>query len=307
MTAILQSQRFNKLPVAIGMVILAALLWDAIETLGTLIPARISSYEIVLVRYTVHLLFLLIVFGPHRSQALLQTQHPWLQVGRALMMLTMPVCFLLATRYRPLDHIWAFFWLSPALALLLTFFFLREKTGMGTWLATFLASLGIFLMIRPAAVDLNWGDLPVLGMALSFSLYLLGSRYLRSEHILASLFYTAAGVALPLSLGLPGFWVTPSPRCLLGMVAIGLLGLGLLFLLDRAVEIAPLSLLAPYLLIEPVFYLVTTCLIQHTPLSFGTILSSALTVAALTWLFFRQTRSSITGKLPVFPHGSGVK
>jgi drug/metabolite transporter (DMT)-like permease len=90
-------------------------------------------------------------------------------------------------------------------------------------------------------------------MAGCLSLYLVMTRMLRDESTLTNLFYTAACVLVPLSAIVPFFWNRPSARDLAMMMAIGLLGLGVLFGFDRATDLAPVSVTAPMLYIQPVW------------------------------------------------------
>ncbi len=73
------------------------------------------------------------------------------------------------------------------------------------------------------------------------------------ETTAARLFYTALGVWVPLSLGLPWFWRTPTLRDLAVMMSIGVLGYLFLLALDRAVDATPVSGTAPFALAQPIW------------------------------------------------------
>ena len=93
--------------------------WTAMETMGSLIPPRYSPYQTVWTRYGTHLLFMLLVLGPKQKVRFVKTQRLGLQILRSLLMIGMPFCFIMAvSRMRP-DLVWAIFWVSPMLALVL--------------------------------------------------------------------------------------------------------------------------------------------------------------------------------------------
>ena len=72
----------------------AAFFWAVVENLGGLVPRGDSPVQTVWSRYLVHLLFMLIAFGPREGRALVRTRCFGLQVSRALLMVGMPACFI---------------------------------------------------------------------------------------------------------------------------------------------------------------------------------------------------------------------
>ena len=117
------------------------------------------------------------------------------------------------------------------------------------------------------------------------SLYLVLTRLLRDESTLTNLVFTAAVVLAPLSLVLPDVWRTPSVRSLALMATIGLLGLGVLYALDRALELAPTSVVAPALYAQPVFAVVLATAAGELHLGRAAELGSVLVVAVYAVLF----------------------
>ncbi len=238
---------------AILLISAAALLWAAIEVIGALLPDSPSPYQVVWVRYAVHLSFLVVVFGPHYRSRLWRTTHIWRQLGRGLLMLGMPICFILSVQHFSVTGTWAVFWLTPLLVLGLAAILLHQRSGWLVWVATAAAYAGALILLRPHHELLSPALILPIGMALCFTLYLVASRLLRSEAILPSLFYTALAVFVPLSVRLPAFWRPLSWAGGLGMASIGLLGLLLIFCLDKALELAPLTVIAPFLLATPLW------------------------------------------------------
>lgn len=228
------------------------LLWTTIEGLGFFLPDQTSSYQVVWMRYAVHLLFLVVCFGPRYRSRLWRTRRLPLQIGRGFLMFGMPVCFILSVRSISPETTWAIFWLAPLLALALAALLLRETVRRPVWLATAAAYVGVLLVLQPPP-GLHWsGVLLAFGMSMCFVLYLLLSRLLRDEPLLPSLFYTAVGVLIPLSLRLPNFWQPLHWRGALLMALIGLLGLLLLACLDKVLELSEIGAVTPFLLATPI-------------------------------------------------------
>ena len=238
---------------AIGLIFAVTFLWVAIETIGSLLPAQVSPFEAVWMRYGVHLLVLLVFIGPRHAGRLWRTSRPGAQIGRGLLMLGMPVCFVLSARYMSVTSTWAVFWSAPLLALALAVLFLHERVGWLAWLATAAAFAGELIVLHPHHDLLAPAIVLPLGMALCFALYVLASRLLREEAMAPSLFYTAAAVFVPLSLVLPRFWRPLTATAGIELAAIGVLGLLLLYCLDKGLELAEVHAVAPFLLAVPLW------------------------------------------------------
>ncbi len=221
----------------------AAAGWAALELMGRHLPPGYSPQQVVWSRYAAHILFLLLM--PWRRTAVWRTQRPGLQLLSSLCMLGMPICFVAGARLLPAHNVWAIFWVSPLLALALGAFVVGENATPRTWALSLVALAGTLLVF----VERPIGALPALlwplGMAFCFSLYLVLARLLRHETTESKLFYVALGVFVALTPAMPSLFVLPDLRAAVGMAAIGLIGLGSLFLIDRALESATVSTAAP--------------------------------------------------------------
>jgi drug/metabolite transporter (DMT)-like permease len=237
---------------AILLIALSCLAWVAVEGIGRALPSgAYSPYQIVWTRYASHLLLLALVVGPRRGKGLLQTGHVGVQIGRGLLMVGMPVCFVLASSRLPAADVWAIFWVAPLLVMSLAGPILGERVGMRRWAVAIVACAGAVLMAGPDLGAVRWAAILPLGMAACFALYIVLTRALRTEDISANLCYTALAVLVPLGVVMPSTWRMPTMIDLSIMAAIGLLGLIFLWGLDRACEHALLGTLAPYLFLQP--------------------------------------------------------
>ena len=264
----------------------AVALWAAIEVVGAGTLGGYSGLEVVWVRYGTHLLFMFALFVPRRRTGFVRTSRPWLQIVRSSMMLGMPICFLLAAqRMDPQDAL-AVFWISPLIVMALAQVILRERITLVQWSLAGIAFVGVMLIEQPDQDALRRPVVLAVGMALCFGLYLVMTRALRGEAMSTNLFYTAAGVFVPLSLALPLFWRQPDSASLLTMVAIGLLGYATLALMDLALHMAPASAVAPFAFIQPIcFVLVGLVVGRHTGLlaliGIAAVLASLVCLAAI--------------------------
>jgi drug/metabolite transporter (DMT)-like permease len=282
---------------AVALVCVATFLAAAIETLGELFAQPHPAQEVVWARYGFHLILLFGFLGVRgRARQAVRTARPALQILRGLLMLGMPAFFVLAASRLSLALVWSEFWIAPLVMLLLAPLLLAEHPGRRQWLVALVAFAGVVLMTGWGADGLHWAELLPLGMAACFGAYVLLSRELSHEPISASLFYTAICPFVPLTLLIPFFGGLPGPRDIALMAAIG--GLSVLFFwaIDRACEMADVSMLAPLFFLQPLWQL---------PLRFGLLgekpgraaLVGALVVGLALLAGVATTRVHVLGRL----------
>ena len=260
---------------------LASLCFSIVELVGQYMVRDVSAYLVVWARYAVHLLFMVIVLGPHYKTRLIRTSNLKLQILRSMTMLGMPVCFILAVQQMPTNDVWSVYWLSPLIALALSTWILREPAGLIRWVAAIVGLVGTLFIVQPDAGIFSMASVLAFGMGFCISLHLMLSRVLREDHPLASLFYTALWVFVVLSFFLPILWHMPSLRSLVGLVLIGLIGMVGLFALARSGELAPLPVVASFAYTETIWTLLLKFIIFGI-LPGVRIIFGALVVAGVT-------------------------
>lgn len=277
----------------LGFMCVAMLTWAAIERIAGFFSQHYASYQIVWVRYGTHLLFMLAVLGPRYKTRLIRSRHLLLQLARAMMMLGMHLCFIWAVRRVPENDVVSVLWLSPLLLMVMALW-LRERVRPVYWIVTLIAIAGMLMVLQPGRDTLSTSVVFSLGMGVCFSLYQLTTRLMPDESILASLFYTAFGVWVPLSLLMPSHWVTPTLPDLGLMVSIGLIGFVTLYALDRALELAPAPVVAPFALTQPVFVLIANLVLLGLVPTGLTLLGALIVVVSLLALAWLARGNSVT-------------
>jgi len=240
---------------------LAMGIWAIIENIPRFFSQHYTTFEIVWLRYSVHLLFMLIVFGPRVKLRLVRTRRLGLQLVRGMLMMGMHLSFIFAIRWLTPTVTMAGFWVGPLLLLGLSAW-RGERPDWVQWAVTLVAFGAVLLMSRPLGGLLHPATLLSLGMALCFVLYMQMTRAMPDEDLLASLFYTAFSVWIVLSFLMPFFWVTPTFADLLLFAAIGLLGYFAIYGFDKTAEVAPTWVAAPFAFIQPVLVLLADWMVR---------------------------------------------
>lgn len=282
---------------AAGLACTVGALWAIVEALGMFLPARYSPYQVVWMRYATHLLILAAVWGPRRRSGMVKTPRWKGQILRGLLMLAMPATFILAVGSMDMHTVWGIFWLAPLAAMAGAVFLFREKGSITVWAAALLGLAGTLFILRPAHSG-SWQQvLLALGMTACFILYVLATRYMAAENTLTSLFYTAFAVFLPLSIVIPQLWTPLTWKAAAVMAMIGLVGLALLFALDRALELAPITQVAPFFYSQAIWYLFFNRLLKRAPVSFldvvGVLMVLVPVVVFMNFLY-KHPRANLT-------------
>lgn len=236
--------------------VLAMAMWAIIENIPQFFSQHYTSYEIVWLRYSIHLIFMIVVFGPRVKSNLVRTQRLGLQLFRGLLMMGMHLSFIFAVKTISFHATMAGFWVAPLLLLALSFW-QGERASRIYMVATFVAYLAVLVISRPVSDLFHPSILLALIMAACFAVYMQISRSMQGESLLASLFYTAFSVWVVLSFLMPFYWVTPTGWDLILFAAIGLLGYVCIYGFDKAAELAPTWVSAPFAMIQPVLILLS--------------------------------------------------
>lgn len=248
-------------------VVLAAVFSGVWALLEVIVGQLHGAYHVIQIegcRFAIQLLLMLAIWGHRGGTTLWRTARPGLQIGRAALMLAVPLGFGAAvsqgaTMATALNGLW----LAPLIALGAARWWLRDRAPLWLWVVTALGLLGTVALLGPARpVSPGAAVIPVL-MGLSFALFLAATNRLRHEPVLGNLFLLALGCFVLLLPLMPLVWVTPSLHDAMLFVLISVFGFIALWLLEQALRRWSLSNLAP------VLYVHVACLALLSTLSNG--------------------------------------
>ncbi|MBZ0285290.1 MAG: DMT family transporter [Anaerolineae bacterium] len=273
------------------MIVASSCVWALIEALGLYFISDHSPYQTIWVRYGAHLLFMFVALGPRYKTQLVRTNRLRLQIFRSLLMVGMPFFYITAIfNHMPSKDLYSVFWLSPLMVMGLAVLILGERVRLNRWIAALVAFAGVLIMLHPDRGVLSLQALLPFGMAFCFSLYRVLTRALRTENTFANLFYTAFGVWVVLSFLAPLFWAPLDLNTAIPMIVIGIIGYFGLYMIDKAYEAAPASVLAPFIYIEPIWGALFSFLLLHESPAGSLLLSLPIIIGAGLYLLYTDTR-----------------
>jgi len=268
----------------------AVFLGALMEVVGGRVIRTWTIWQIVWVRYTVHLLITLAVCG-FRASPVWRTNKPTRQIVRSAMMLLMPGTFAIALARGAVPGMaFAIFWIAPLILMAVAWLTLGERQSPRGWAIATLGWAAAWEVYAPSGRPSLLTVGLSLGMAASFALYIVMTRDLRDQSLGTNLFYTAVVPWVTLLPLMPRVWVMPQPVELAGIAVVGAAGwLGLLAT-DRAASAAPVSRTAPLLPLQLAFTVILALFAARSPRAVTLAAAVVLMLATGTLLWFLLER-----------------
>jgi drug/metabolite transporter (DMT)-like permease len=212
-----------------------------------LLTARYPVIEITWARFTGHLIVMLVVFWPKYGRALVNTRRPLVQLTRSALMLVSNGIFVFAIAKVPLATASAIGFTSPLIVTALSVPLLREQVGWRRWSAVMVGFCGALLIIRPGTGLRDPAVLLLLGSSGAYALYQIATRWVMAHDSPATgIIFAALLGSLGTTMVLPLVFVMPKSLVDLAMLlSLGGLGGGGHFLVIKAFQAAPASVIAP--------------------------------------------------------------
>ncbi|HEY9228001.1 MAG TPA: hypothetical protein VIP11_15195 [Gemmatimonadaceae bacterium] len=257
-------------------------LWFVIEIVVAAAFRHVAIWEVIFVRYAVHLAIVLAMWG---RKAPWRTRRLRYQLARSSLMLVMPGAFVLGTASAAPEWINTIFWSAPAMVLVFAALLGGDRAARRTWAAAALGGIAAWLYFAPSGFPSPGAVLFGLASGGSFALYFPMTRRLRDEPLHTNLFYTAVVPWVGLLAFMPHVWATPAWPEVLALLFVGAGGWIALLLLDRAAEAAPVSSAAPLLHLQIGFSMLVSFFARAYPgpRHFAVITALLIGVVSLAW------------------------
>ena len=229
------------------LVLVTMLLFAAHDVTSKYLTRYYPVSELLWVRYLTHVLFMLTVFGPRMRMVLVQTSRPFLQILRAMLLVSISFSFMYGLRYIPVAEATAIVYLYPLLVTALSVPLLGERVPRNNWLVVALGFLGVLIIVRPGGAALHIAALCPFYTAIGNSLYLIITRIFKeSESPVTTHFITGLVGVFATSFAWQANWIMPAWHHAILMVCLGLFaGFGHYLLIEAFRRVGP-AVAAPY-------------------------------------------------------------
>ncbi len=231
----------------IVLLLVAMTILPGMEGIAKLLLPRYPVVEVVWGRYFFHFLVLLPVVLIRYGAPALRPRQLGVQVVRGGFLMLATLFFISAINVMPMADALALSFISPLVVVALSPLLLGERVGLRRWSAVAVGFCGVLVIVRPGLIELNTGALFAIASGLVYGLFTLATRRVAgTSEPLVTLVFTALVGAVALSCVMPFVWVPPTFTDVLLMAAQGMVAASGHFLIIRAYEQAPASLLAPF-------------------------------------------------------------
>ena len=276
------------------------LLFLLLDTFAKQLSASTPYLEMVWGRYFFNFIVIALVVGPHKLPKLLKTNHLKLNLLRAVFLLCATLSFFGSLVFIPLGTATSIGFVWPLIVTALSVPLLGEKVGLPRWAAVIVGFIGAVIIIRPTGDIAHWAVFLPLSMAVFYSLYQITTRKIdKTESPLTGVLYSAILGSVVLAFTLPFVWVTPDLTTWLALAFMGAIATLGHFLVIKALQTAPASLLAPFAYVQVLASIFVSWLYFGDKPEPHMIAGAALIVSAGIFVIYRERKRAHVEPLEV--------
>jgi drug/metabolite transporter (DMT)-like permease len=273
----------------IALMVTGTLMFLLLDSMAKHLASELPYLEVVSGRYFFNFLIIAVIFGPHKLPKLLKTKNLKLNLLRAFLLLGGTMSFFGALVFIPLGTATSIGFVWPLLVTALSVPLLGEKVGLPRWAAVVTGFIGALIIIQPTGGIDHWAIFLPLSMAVFYSLYQIVTRMIdKSESPMTGVLYSAIIGSIIMAFALPFVWVMPSLANWITFVVVGIVTTTAHFLVIKALQTAPASLLAPFAYIQVVASIFVSWLYFGDEPEPHMIAGAALIVAAGIFVIYRE-------------------
>lgn len=277
---------------AIGLVIVAVTMFSCLDGTAKYLVSveRLPVSQVVWMRFFGQFLFIVLAVGVVSIPRLLRTQKLKHQIVRSVLMLLATLFNILALRHLRLDQTTTILFLAPLTVALLAGPVLGEWVGWRRLAAIMVGFAGIVVAIRPGVVELHPAFLLALGCMLSYSCFILLTRYLAAHDTSEiTLFYSMLVGTIGMAPLAMIDWVWPaSVSAWMALFSLGVwAGIGH-YVFIVAHRWAPASAIAPFIYVQLITVTAFGYFVFGDLPDLWTLFGSAIIVASGIYLLHRE-------------------
>ncbi|MDZ4736782.1 MAG: DMT family transporter [Rhodospirillaceae bacterium] len=237
----------DRLVRAIGMVLVATLIFPFMDGTAKLLSETYPVLQVTWARYMFHLLVLLPLVLLRYPLRALVPPNPAGQLLRALFLLGGTLTFFAGLYYLPLVDVLALSFTAPLVVTVTSPFVLGERISVRRITAATIGFIGALVILRPGVGVFEWASLFGIATGVMIAGYAMQTRRIaRAVPSAIALLYTSIVGVVVMSAIVPFFWRMPDLADIGLMVFMGASAAFCHWMLILAYEQAEASLLAPF-------------------------------------------------------------
>lgn len=289
---------------AIGLMCLYVSLIVFVNAGGKVLSSGYHPHQIVFFRHGVALLLMLLIFMPRHGWRIAIPRRPKLQVMRGLFGITSSILYFTGLASISLATAAAISFTQPLVVTALSAPLLAERVGLHRWGAVVLGFAGALIIIRPGlGGEAEWAALLLVGSACCTAIYQIITRKLAGQdHAETTNIWSGLVGSVVICALVPFTWRTPEDAAVWALfLSLGLIGGTAHYLLTKAFERGPASLLSPFNYLQLIGASIIGYLLYQQLPDAWTWLGAAVIVGAGLYIAQRESRQRRGPDIPKHP------
>jgi drug/metabolite transporter (DMT)-like permease len=275
---------------AIGLTLLASVIFCAADTIAKQLAGEVSIVQITWTRYVVFVLMALLLTTRIRGPSF-HVHVAWRQVARGLCLVCSSLLFVLGIRDVGLAEATTIGFIGPILVTFLSIPLLGERVDARRWIALAGGMAGVLIVLRPGTGTFHPEGLYRVASALFWSFgVILTRRMSMLERGETTMFWSAVTGLIVLSAIIPFHFVPPTSTQLFLSVAQGVFSSLGQWLVILSLRLAPVSTLAPYSYVQLLWMTIAGFLAFGALPDGWTVVGAAIIVASGLYSVWRERR-----------------
>jgi drug/metabolite transporter (DMT)-like permease len=275
-------------PAGIALMLAGVAIFAVNDALGKWLLVDYSVAELLLIRSAAALILLAPFLRKAGVAAFTSAPQPVLQIVRVVLSALEVAMFFWAVSYLPLADTVTFYLAGPIYVTALSVALLGETVGWRRWTAVLVGFAGVVLALHPSTASFTLPALIALGGSFFFSVLMITTRMLRTTHDTALIAGQIGATLLFGAVVAPFGWVTPSFRDFLLLSLFGVLSIIALACVNRALKLAPASVVVPYQYTMIVWAIMLGYVVFGDVPDLFMLAGAAIIIAAGLYIFWRE-------------------
>jgi len=222
----------------------------------------------------------------------LRTEKFGLYVFRGVLSVVGTLAVFYALSVTPIATVTALNFTMPIFTTLLAVVLLKERVGTAQWAAILFGFAGVFVILRPGVVAVDFGALLVIAASLLFAAIILVIKVLTRTDSVITITYFSVSMRVPLALVPALFvWQWPDGRQLLWLVAMGIVGTLSAFAFTQALKELETNVVSPLFFLQLIWAAAIGYVFFAEVPGIFTWAGGAMIISSVTYIAYRESRA----------------
>jgi drug/metabolite transporter (DMT)-like permease len=272
----------------IGMMLTGIFFFSLNDAMGKFLIATFSVGQILLVRSAAGLVMLSPFIRREGWAAFRDAPRLWVQGLRAGFLTFEVAAFYWALAYMSLADVMTFYLAGPIYVTAMSPLLLGERIGWRRWAAVAVGFVGVMIALNPTAASLTPAALVAIAGSLAFASSMICTRWVRGTPDIVLITWQTAGALLFGAMTAPFAWVALTWRDGALLILLGVVATFAHFCINRALKLAPASVVTPYQYTTIVWAILLGYIFFHDVPSWHMLAGAAVIIGAGIYIFLRE-------------------